>query len=145
MDESDAADRRAGVSAPPTAHARLRRDLRVIDVMVRLWCRGVHQPRGESSAACAELLAYARTKLLRCPFAADRPSCSRCAVHCYRKDMRERIRAVMRYAGPRILVREPVMALRYFADAYLLRRRHGARANGRDGATRRSASPRTRA
>ncbi|MDR2525428.1 MAG: nitrous oxide-stimulated promoter family protein, partial [Oscillospiraceae bacterium] len=33
---------------------------------------------------------------------------------CYRADMREKIRAVMRYAGPRMLLHHPVMAIRHF-------------------------------
>lgn len=36
-----------------------------------------------------------------------------CPVHCYKRDMRERMRQVMRYAGPRMLWVHPVAALRH--------------------------------
>ena len=39
--------------------------------------------------------------------------CSACKVHCYRPEMREKIRAVMRWAGPRMLFVHPVLAVRH--------------------------------
>jgi hypothetical protein len=54
--------------------------------------------------------------LLRCPFHPDKPPCSKCPVHCYNPALRERIREVMRYAGPRMLGKHPVMAVRHLID-----------------------------
>ena len=42
--------------------------------------------------------------------------CSNCKVHCYRPDMRERIRAVMRFSGPRMLLYHPITGIRHFLD-----------------------------
>ena len=41
------------------------------------------------------------------------PSCRKCPVHCYRADMRERIRTVMRWAGPRMIFHHPLAAARH--------------------------------
>lgn len=39
--------------------------------------------------------------------------CSRCPVHCYREQMREKIRAVMRFSGPRMLFHHPLAVVRH--------------------------------
>ena len=39
-----------------------------------------------------------------------------CPVHCYETTMRERVRQVMRYAGPRALLRHPVLVLLHLRD-----------------------------
>ena len=40
----------------------------------------------------------------------------KCPVHCYEAAMRERVRQVMRYAGPRMLLRHPILALLHLRD-----------------------------
>ena len=97
---------------------RLRRESRTIEVMTRLYCREQHGGRGELCRGCAELLAYADGRLGRCPFAEAKPTCVRCTVHCYRPEMRERVRVVMRYSGPRMLRRHPVLALTHLLDRH---------------------------
>ncbi len=109
------------------AGGRIDREKRTVEAMVRIHCRGVHGSRGELCGECAELLAYSRSRLDKCRFGEDKPTCGRCAVHCYRPEMRERIRAVMRYSGPRMAVRHPVMAVRHAVDGRRRRRGHGTR------------------
>lgn len=84
--------------------------------MIRLYCHDRHGTRDELCAGCRELVDYARVRLERCPFGEDKPTCARCPVHCYRPEMRQRIRAVMRYAGPRMLLRHPLLAVRHLID-----------------------------
>ena len=67
-------------------------------------------------AECQELLQYALERLDNCPFQEHKTTCENCPVHCYRPEMRERIRAVMRYAGPRMLFRHPLLALLHLWD-----------------------------
>ncbi|MCU0959126.1 MAG: nitrous oxide-stimulated promoter family protein [Pirellulaceae bacterium] len=92
-----------------------------------MYCRHHHGGGSALCAACRELHAYAMCRLDRCPFGADKPTCAHCPVHCYRTDRREQIRAVMRYAGPRMLWRHPYLAIRHLLDgrrpAPTLRRR----------------------
>ena len=40
------------------------------------------------------------------------------SVHCYQPQMREQIRQVMRYSGPRILFHHPVMAIRHLIESH---------------------------
>lgn len=95
---------------------RLAREARTVEAMVRIYCRGQHGDSEGLCPACRELLVYARRRLERCPFGEGKTTCARCPVHCYRPAMRERVRAVMRYAGPRMVWRHPLLALQHLLD-----------------------------
>lgn len=105
---------------------RLRRERRTLTLMVTLYCRA-HHPRTQRGEAgdtalcphCATLLSYALARLDGCPFGEDKPVCASCQVHCYRPVMRDRIRQVMRYSGPRMTYRHPYLALRHLLDRRL--------------------------
>ena len=51
-----------------------------------------------------------------CPHIATKTFCSVCQTHCYKPEMRERIRQVMRWSGPRMLFHHPVLAVRHLAE-----------------------------
>lgn len=93
--------------------SRMAREKRVVGVMIRLYCRKKeHNPT--LCPDCAALLAYAEARLDRCPFGEEKTSCQRCKVHCYRPAMREKMKAVMRFSGPRMLLYAPLEALRHW-------------------------------
>jgi hypothetical protein len=81
--------------------------------MLAIYCRGQHASTGALCAECHALLAYAQEKLAKCPFGAQKPTCANCPIHCYQPAQRAAIRAVMAYAGPRMLLRHPMMALQH--------------------------------
>jgi hypothetical protein len=85
--------------------------------MIACYCRGVHGSRGPLCEACQALLDYAGNRLVRCPFGGKKPVCAQCPIHCYQPRMRETMKQVMRYAGPRLLLRHPVLTLRHWLDA----------------------------
>lgn len=96
---------------------RRRRELKIIQTMVGLYCRGKrHEGRAPLCTDCAALLEYATRRLERCVFGDAKPTCANCVVHCYRAEMREQIRAVMRWAGPRMMLRHPIMAIGHMLD-----------------------------
>ena len=79
-----------------------------VDCMIGIYCRGVHgTKRGELCEACRQLQAYADLRTEKCPFMETKTFCSACKVHCYSKEMQEKIREVMKYAGPRMLFVHP--------------------------------------
>jgi hypothetical protein len=84
--------------------------------MIELYCRARHQATGELCSECQSLYSYALARLDRCPFGAKKTTCARCPVHCYKPAMRERIREVMRFAGPRMLLRHPWLAAMHVLD-----------------------------
>jgi hypothetical protein len=84
--------------------------------MVGLYCRDHHAPLEGLCGDCASLLAYAEKRLRVCPFSEDKPVCNRCPVHCYAPALRQRVQAVMRYAGPRMLLRHPWLTVLHLLD-----------------------------
>lgn len=91
---------------------RVEREKHTVERMIRLWCRKA-EGNAELCPACRELLDYAIARLDRCPHGDDKPACKQCPVHCYNPAMRERIRRVMRYSGPRLFLYAPLAALRH--------------------------------
>lgn len=80
--------------------------------MIELWCLKKHKKQ-ELCEECRELLTYATARLDKCKFGERKTKCHKCPVHCYRPDMREKIREVMRFSGPRMILYHPLEALRY--------------------------------
>lgn len=96
---------------------RRAREIATVAAMVHMYCRGHHGREHETLCSdCESLLAYASRRTERCVFGDAKPTCANCQVHCYTQVMRERVRAVMRWAGPRMLLRHPVLALRHKLD-----------------------------
>ncbi len=82
-----------------TAEAKKTRDLTTIEKFIEVYCRKKHgADRGRLCEDCADLLAYAREKLARCPMD-PKPKCKDCPLHCYRDDYRQKIKDVMRFSG----------------------------------------------
>lgn len=94
----------------------LDREKRTVNAMIALYCRGVHGHEGGLCDACDQLLQYANDRLDRCSFGADKPVCNDCPIHCYSAEMRVRIRDVMKYAGPRMVLHHPVLAVGHLLD-----------------------------
>jgi hypothetical protein len=88
-------------------------EINTVRVMIGMYCRHHHQE--EFCDECRNLHEYAVKSIGKCPFGADKPVCSECRVHCYKPDMRERIRKIMKYAGPRMIYRHPFLALKHLA------------------------------
>lgn len=97
-------------------HPHLQREVKTIRAMVRIYCRDRHGRRESLCEECSRLAAYAEKRLDKCPFGEDKPVCNRCTVHCYSPKMREQVRVVMRYAGPRMLWRHPLLAIGHLLD-----------------------------
>lgn len=90
---------------------RLSREYKTIEAMVRIFCKDHHQGGVRLCVSCEELRAYAHYRLEKCPFGSEKPTCVNCKVHCYQAAMRERVREVMRYSGPKMVLRHPYLAL----------------------------------
>lgn len=88
----------------------------LVSQMVALYCRKKHGTHRGLCAACTELDTYAKQRSDKCPFMESKTFCSNCRVHCYKPVMRERIREVMRFSGPRMLFYHPVIAVRHMIE-----------------------------
>lgn len=94
----------------------------LVSLMIRLYCRKNHGSK-TLCAECTELDEYARNRSCKCPFMENKTFCSNCRVHCYKPDMREKIRIVMRFSGPRMIFHRPVTAVRHLIATKLEKRR----------------------
>lgn len=106
--------------------SRLRREKETIRKMARIFCKSHHQTKEGLCEECRALLSYALERIDRCPYQEEKPACSACPIHCYAPAMREKVRQVMRYAGPRMLLRHPILAV-----LHLLEGRTGKIGNGK--------------
>lgn len=94
-------------------------DTRLLGDFTDMYCAGQHSDRvrtrlaSDGSAAgvyhrrvpvlcdeCAEFMRYAEKRRVFCP-KDPKPFCAACETHCYKADMREYSRIVMRYSGPK--------------------------------------------
>ncbi len=92
--------------------SKCEKEQQVVEKMIRIYC----SKKEKNQILCPEckaLLAYAKARLSRCPVSESKSSCRQCAIHCYSPRMRERIQAVMRFSGPRMLLIYPVTAIRH--------------------------------
>ena len=91
------------------------KEQKVVEEMVRLYCKKNHKEydkkAGEMCPVCQELSDYARFRSEKCPFMENKTFCANCKVHCYKPAMREEIRKVMRFSGPRMLIYHPIRAI----------------------------------
>lgn len=85
----------------------------LISEMIRLYCKKKHGTADGLCDDCQALCDYALARIEHCPMMEHKTFCSRCPVHCYREQMREKIRAVMRFSGPRMLFHHPLAVVRH--------------------------------
>ncbi len=94
------------------------REKRIVGEMIMLYCHGNHGTKKKVLCPdCTELLSYAKQRSEKCPFMEQKTFCSNCVVHCYKPDMREKIRRVMRWSGPRMIFHHPLMAIRHVIES----------------------------
>jgi hypothetical protein len=96
--------------------SRIDREKKTVEAMIRIYCSRHHETKDVPCSECQELLEYARARLDGCPFGDDKSTCVKCTVHCYKPEMRERVRTVMRFPGPRIIYHHPVLAVLHIRD-----------------------------
>lgn len=99
------------------------REKATVSEMIALYCRKQHKTNHGLCKECEELNAYARLRSDKCPFMETKTFCSNCKVHCYKPQMREKIRQVMRFSGPRMIFTHPIMAIRHVIESKREKRR----------------------
>lgn len=101
-----------------TRHPRLNREHKTIDQMIKIYCQGNHHTDQELCSACQDLQDYAHLRLEKCPYQEKKTTCAHCPTHCYKKSMREQVKEMMRYSGPRMLLKHPVNAIFHIFDGF---------------------------
>ena len=105
---------------------RLARERLTMTRMIGIYCSAHHDSPGNIlCAACREFLNYAEVRLQKCPYGEDKPTCANCPVHCYKPARKAQAREIMRYAGPRMLLRHPLLAIAHQRDGFRKARHPG--------------------
>lgn len=90
-----------------------------VSSMIEIYCRGKHgAEKYEICENCAKLQDYALERLDKCKFGEMKPNCQDCTVHCYKSSMRIKIKEVMKYAGPRMIIYNPGGAWRHVVGRF---------------------------
>ncbi len=106
------------------------KEKRVVGLMISLYCKKNHDNYRHDKYVgqqlcpdCNTLKEYANLRIEHCPFKETKTFCSNCNVHCYRGDMREQIRQVMRFSGPRMIMYHPILAVQHLVSTKREKRR----------------------
>lgn len=92
-------------------------EIEVVELMIRLYCKKNHRVKGkELCIDCQDLLNYVKERRCKCPWGDEKPFCANCVIHCYKSDMREKIRSVMRYSGPRMIFSHPILSIKHLIE-----------------------------
>lgn len=100
----------------------------VVYKMILIYCRHNHKTKGNTLCeSCEKLKEYALLRLDKCPFIETKTFCKYCKVHCYTKEMQEKIRTVMKFSGPRMLLYHPVMTVKHLIENIKNKKKRGTK------------------
>lgn len=90
---------------------KIEKEKSLVFLMIKIFCKSNHK-NNNLCKECIELHNYASRQINRCRFMETKTFCSACPSHCYKKDMRKKIREVMIFSGKRMIFYRPILALK---------------------------------
>ena len=95
---------------------KIENEKKVSFLMIDIYCKKKHKTK-EICNECKKLKEYVSSKLDKCPFGENKRFCSNCQIHCYKNDMRQKIKEVMRFLGPRMIFHHPILAVKHLIES----------------------------
>ena len=92
--------------------SRIEQEKKIVNAMIKVYCRRKHHCK-TLCPECQDLAEYANKRLTHCKHGENKSFCSACPTHCYAPQYKEKIRAVMRFSGPWMLLYHPIMAIKH--------------------------------
>lgn len=86
---------------------------KVVSKMIDMYCKGHNHSVVTPCGECQDLKDYVYGKIEACPFVEKKIFCSSCKIHCYNTEMKNNIKDVMRYSGPRIVFYHPILCIKH--------------------------------
>ena len=97
-----------------TVDEKRKLELKTMYQIIGIYCHNKHHtPKGQLCEACEQVWEYAEHRIDTCPHMETKTFCSVCKTHCYAPNYREKIREIMRYGGPRMLLVSPIQVIRH--------------------------------
>lgn len=93
---------------------KIKNEKKTVSAMIVIYCKSHHKTTNNNLCeSCSNLLKYALVRIDKCVFGLDKPSCEKCPVHCYKISYRDEIKKIMRYSGPRMIFKHPILAIKH--------------------------------
>lgn len=97
---------------------KIEREKLTIRHMIAIYCRGHRHSASGICGDCTSILRYAYERVDMCPYNGTvKPACGLCRTNCFTPGMHGLFHSIMRYAGPRMMVRHPILTMLHFWDA----------------------------
>lgn len=87
----------------------IQQEKKLITLMIEIY----EKRHGEDLSSLKE---YAYKRIIHCPRKKEKTFCSSCPIHCYAPDYRQQIKMVMKYAGPRMIYKHPIIAIKHMVN-----------------------------
>ncbi|MBC6712985.1 nitrous oxide-stimulated promoter family protein [Treponema sp. Marseille-Q3903] len=88
----------------------------IVTQMIAIYCKKNHRELYDRRTKklcpeCEQIAKYSVERSEHCPHIKEKTFCSNCTTHCYSPQMRDKIKKIMRFSGPRIIFYHPVLAI----------------------------------
>lgn len=103
---------------------KLEKEEKVVDLMIDIYCKKKHKCKYLCDE-CRGLKEYVHLRLSKCPFGENKTFCSNCKIHCYKPFYREKIKEVMRFSGPRMILYHPILAVKHVIENKKEKKKYG--------------------
>lgn len=94
------------------------REKKMVEYMVRIYCKNQHETKGVPCFECNKFLEYAKERLENCPYQEGKTACGKCGLTCYEPEKKKKGMEVFTYSGPRMLLRHPILAFHHVLDSF---------------------------
>ncbi|WML38486.1 nitrous oxide-stimulated promoter family protein [Neobacillus sp. OS1-2] len=99
----------------PNNGRKVQKEKEIVRQMIVLYCRKNHH-HNVLCKECLDLKNYALLRLSFCRFGEEKTACSNCKVHCYKPKYRQKMKAVMRYSGPWMMLYHPIYSVKHLLN-----------------------------
>ncbi|ETT55151.1 MULTISPECIES: nitrous oxide-stimulated promoter family protein [unclassified Paenibacillus] len=100
---------------------KIRKEKIIASKMIHIYCKRKHHGQ-ELCEECRNLNEYVMTRLSCCKFGEEKTACAKCPIHCYTPVYRTKIKGVMRFSGPWMLLYHPLESIRHIPMPEKLRK-----------------------
>ncbi|MBF0119652.1 MAG: nitrous oxide-stimulated promoter family protein [Desulfobacterales bacterium] len=97
---------------------RLEREKITIRAMIEIYCKAFHNDSTQICKECSDIYNYASFRIDKCPHKDMKPSCAKCEIHCFNKIMRDKVKKIMRFSGPKMIIYHPILSMYHYIDSF---------------------------